>query len=67
MGMTSYNPIFVLQNQLVLSKLGCLQKTTAQNIDIWPNGGHFRDEEGFLRMPTNFFKNFIFRPILKFF
>ena len=39
--MTSYNPIFLLQNQLVLSKLGCLQKTRAQNIDIWPNGGHF--------------------------
>ena len=24
--MTSYNPIFLLQNHLVLSKLGCLQK-----------------------------------------
>ena len=32
--MTSYNPIFLLQNHLVLSKLGCLQKTRAQNIKI---------------------------------
>ena len=46
--MTSYNPIFLLQNQLVLSKLGCLQKTKAQNIEIWPNGEHFRDDEGLL-------------------
>ena len=65
--MTSYNPTFLLQNQLVLSKLGCLQKTRAQNIEIWPNGGHFRDDEGFLRLLRIFLKKFIFRPILKFF
>ena len=32
--MTSYNPLFLLQNHLVLLKLGCLQKTRAQNIKI---------------------------------
>ena len=26
-------------------------KTRAQNIDIWPNGGHFCDDEYFLRFP----------------
>ena len=39
--MTSYNTIFLLLNQLVLSKWGCLQKNRAQNIKIWPNGSHF--------------------------
>ena len=63
--MTSYNPIFLLQNQLVLSKLGCLQKFRAQNIEIWPNGRHFRDDEGFLRISENLFLKFIFRPILE--
>ena len=53
--MTSYNPIFLLQNQLVLSKLGCLQKTRAENIEIWPNGGHFRENEEFLRLRRIFF------------
>ena len=65
--MTFYNPIFLLQNHLVLSKLGCLQKTRAQNIEIWTNGGHFCDDKGFLWSPILIFKNFISRPILKFF
>ena len=25
-------------------------KIRAQNIDIWPNGGHFRNDKGFLRL-----------------
>ena len=63
--MTSYNPIFLLQNQLLLSKLGCLQKTRAQNIDIWPNGGHFCDDDDIFEIVENFFFKFIFRPIWK--
>ena len=58
--MTSYNPIFLLQNQLVLSKLGCLQKTRAQNIEIWPNGGHFHENEEFLRLRRIFEKKLFF-------
>ena len=65
--MTSYNPTFLLQNQLVLSKLGCLQKTRAQNIDIWPNGGHFCDDEIFLRFPRIFFKKLFFGQYWNFF
>ena len=34
--MTSQNLIFQ-----------CLEKTRAQNSDIWPNGRHFGDDEGF--------------------
>ena len=41
--MTPNNPMFSLNNQLELSKQGCLQKIRAQNIQIWPNGGHFHD------------------------
>ena len=65
--MTSYNPIFLLQNHLVLSKLGCLQKTRAQNIKIWTNGGHFCNDKGFLWSPRSIFKKIISRPFLEIF
>ena len=65
--MTSYNPIFLLQNQLVLWKLRCLQKTRAQNIEIWPNGGHFPKKKNFWDCQKNFFEKFISRPFLNFF
>ena len=38
---TSCNTMFLLLNQLLLSKYGCLQKTRAQNIEILTNGAHF--------------------------
>ena len=65
--MTPYNPIFLLQNHLVLSKLGCLQKTRAQNIKIWTNGGHFCDDKGFLWSPRSIFKKMISRSFLEIF
>ena len=65
--MTSYNPIFLLQNRLVLSKLGWLQKTRAQKIKIWTNGGYFCDDKEFLWSPRLIFKKFISRPFLEIF
>ena len=65
--MTSYNPIFLLQNHLVLSKLGCLQKTRAQNIKIWTNGGHFCNDKGFLWSPRSIFKKNYFSAIFEIF
>jgi hypothetical protein len=41
------------------------KKTRAQNIEIWPNGGHFRDDEGFLRLPRIFLKKLFFGQFLK--
>ena len=37
---TGYDPKFFPQNFLDIYQNGCLQKTRAQNIDIWPNDGH---------------------------
>ena len=44
----------------MLLKLRCLQKTRAQNIEIWPNGRHFRDDEGFFEIAEIYLLNLYF-------
>ena len=39
--MTDYDPHFLFQNPIILSKWGCLQKTRPKNIHFWTNGDQF--------------------------
>ena len=39
--MTAYDPHFLCQNPIILSKSGCLQKTRPKNIYFWTNGEQF--------------------------
>ena len=35
------SPNFFFQKLLYIYEDGCLEKTRPQNMDIWPNDGHF--------------------------
>ena len=48
---TAYDPTFLLQNPFTLKKCGCLQKTRAQSVKIWPRYKGFKSKE-------NNYKNF---------
>ena len=50
---TAYDPTFLLQNPFPHKKCGCLQKTRAQSVKIWPR------YKG-LKWKKNIFKNFHF-------
>ena len=42
--MTAHNPYFLLQNPILLSKWGCLQKTRPQYLKNWLSYSHFKFE-----------------------
>ena len=52
--MNAHNPYFSLQNPILLSKWGCLQKTRPQYLKNWLSYSHIKFEKNFL----NFFQNF---------
>ena len=54
--MTAYDPHFLCQNPIILSKWGCLQKTRPKNIHFWTNGEQFCTIEFFWIEPQIFFK-----------
>ena len=43
-----------------------MQKTRAQNIEFWPNGGHFRDDQNFQKKIQKFDFSVIFEIFLNF-
>ena len=53
--MTSYDFQYFSQNLLDIYYEGCLQNTIPQNINIWPNDGHFMTMTIF---SAEIFKNF---------
>ena len=44
-----------------------MQKTGAQNIEFWLNGGHFRDDKKILKFFQKFDFSVVFQKFLKFF
>ena len=54
--MTAYDPHFLCQNLIILSKKGCLQKTRPKNIHFWTNDKQFCMIKNISVEPQNFLK-----------
>ena len=54
--MTAYDPHFLCQNPIILSKWGCLQKTRPKNIHFWTNGKQFCTIDIFFGLASKFLK-----------
>ena len=61
--MTAHNPYFLLQNPILLSKWGCLQKTRPQYLKNWLSYSHIKFEKKFWIFFKNFEKIFSLRKI----
>ena len=46
---TAYDPTFLLQNPFTLKKCGCLQKTRAQSVKIWPRYKGFKSKKNIFK------------------
>ena len=57
--MTAHNPYFLLQNPILLSKWGCLQKTRPQYLKNWMSYRHIKFEKKFLKFFQKFLENFL--------
>ena len=57
--MTTHNPYFLLQNPILLSKWGCLQKTRPQYLKNWLSYSHIKFENFFLKFFQKFWENFL--------
>ena len=65
---TAYDPTFLLQNPFPHKKCGCLQKTRAQSVKIWPrNKGLKWKKKYFLIFSTCKRKNAINQRVFKIF
>ena len=65
--MTAYDPHFLCQNPIILTKWGCLQKTRPKNIHFWTNGKQFCMINIFFGWASKFFKNLISHSIFEIF